>query len=121
GAILRSEDRRPLHAPGEGSGSHRTQEAHQRDRENRARARVLHPGHLVGAERRALGEGEELRGAAESLLEPETPGRVAQRGLSVVCKSTGFWRQARAPLANAALGSARSPAPEITITAMPAS
>src|SRR5438046_7526495 len=81
GAILRSEDRRPLHAPGEGSGSHRTQEAHHRDRENRARARVLPPGHLVGAERRALGEGEELRGAAESLLEPETPGRVAQRGL----------------------------------------
>ncbi len=81
GAILRSADRRPLHPPGEISGSHGAQEAHQRDREDRARARVLHPGYLVGAERGALGEGEELRGAAQSLLEPEAAGRVAQRGL----------------------------------------
>ncbi len=35
----------------------------------------------MGAQRGALGEGEELRRAAQSLLESEAAGRVAQRGL----------------------------------------
>src|SRR4029453_7563725 len=87
GAILGPENRRPLRAPGAGAGSGRAQEAHQRDRAHRARELVLNPGYLVGAERRPPGEGEELRGAGESLLEPEAPGRVAQRGLSLLASS----------------------------------
>src|SRR5262249_28380633 len=82
GSILRSEARRLVRAPVEGAGHCGAEEAHRRDREDRARARVLHPGYLVGAKRGALGQGEELRGAAESLLEPEAPGPVVERSRS---------------------------------------
>ena len=81
GALLRSPDRRPLRPPGPGPVFCRAQEAHRRGRAHRARPRLRHSGHLVGAERGAPGQGEELRGAAESLLEPEAAGCVAQRGL----------------------------------------
>ena len=40
------------------------------------------PGSLVDAERRALGQGEELGGSAQSLHQPEAPGRLAGGGLS---------------------------------------
>ncbi len=38
-------------------------------------------GAVVDAERGALGQGEELRGSAESILQPEAAGRVARGGL----------------------------------------
>ena len=44
--------------------------------------RVPHARSLVVAQRRALGQGEELGGSAESLHEPEAPGRLAGGGLS---------------------------------------
>ena len=40
------------------------------------------PGPLVVAQRRPLGQGEELRGAPQPLRQPEAPGRLARRGLS---------------------------------------
>ena len=55
----------------------------QRDREARPRERLLHAGPLVDAQRRALDQGEELRGAAQPLHQPEAPGRLAVGGLSV--------------------------------------
>ncbi len=47
----------------------------------RPREGVLHAGPLVDTERRALGQGEELRGPAQPLHEPEAPGRLALGGL----------------------------------------
>src|SRR6266849_3210719 len=73
GSLLRSPDRRPLRAPDAGPRPCRAQAARQRAREDRSRERVPHPGPLVGAERGALGQGEELRRAAQSLLESKAP------------------------------------------------
>ena len=50
--------------------------------EARARERVLHAGPLVVTQRRALDQGEELRGAAQSLRQPEAAGRLAVGRLS---------------------------------------
>ena len=71
--------RRPVLAAGPDARPGRAQEARHRAPEDRARERVLHAGPLVVAQRRALGQGEELRGAAESLHQPEAPGRLARR------------------------------------------
>src|SRR5439155_1763704 len=81
GSLLRSPDRRSLCAPDPGPRPCRAEAARQRDREDRSGERVPHPGPLVGAKRGALGQGEELRGAAESLLESEATGRLARGGI----------------------------------------
>ncbi len=41
----------------------------------------LHPRTLVGAHRRALGEGEEVHRAAQPFVTPQASGGLAQRGL----------------------------------------
>src|SRR3989442_58773 len=81
GSLRRSPHRRPLRAPDAGPRPCRAEAARQRDRKDRSGERVPHPGPLVGAERGALGQGEELRGAAKSLLESEAAGRLARGGL----------------------------------------
>src|SRR5207244_12909114 len=63
------------HRPG------RAQDGHHRATEARARKRLLPAGSLVDAPGRSLDKSEELRGPAQSLLEPEAPGRLALGGL----------------------------------------
>ena len=74
--------RRPLLPAGPGHRPGRAQEARHRAAEAPARERVLHAGTLVDAQRGALGQGEELRGAAQSLHQPEAPGRLARGALT---------------------------------------
>ena len=74
--------RRPLLAPGADPRPGRAPEARHRAPADRAGQRVLHAGPLVDAECRALGQGEELRGPAQPLHQPEAPGRLAGGGLS---------------------------------------
>src|SRR5207247_2955847 len=57
--------------------------AGRRAPEDRAGERVLHARALVDAKRGAPVEGEELRGAAEPLHEPEAPGCLAVGGLTM--------------------------------------
>ena len=82
GPLLQPRHRRPVRAAGPDARPGRAQEAGHRAPEDRAGQRVPHAGSLVVAERRALGQGEELGGSAESLHEPEAPGRLAGGGLS---------------------------------------
>ena len=82
GPLLRPRHRRPVLAAGADARPGRAQEADHRAPEDRAGERVLHARSLVDAQRRALGQGEELRGAAQPLHEPEAPGRLAVGGLS---------------------------------------
>ena len=80
--LLQSRHRRPVLAAGPDARPGRAQEAGHRAPEDRAGQCVPHAGSLVVAQRRALGQGEELGGSAESLHEPEAPGRLAGGGLS---------------------------------------
>ena len=54
----------------------------------RAGERLLHAGALVDAQPRALDQGEELRGPAQPLHEPEAAGRLAVGGLSGRAENT---------------------------------
>ena len=82
GPLLQPGDRRPVRAAGPDARSGRAPEARHRAPEDRAGERVLHPGSLVVAQRRALGQGEELGRAPEPLHQPEAPGRLAVGGLT---------------------------------------